>query len=790
MKLKKCFYDSEEDPRLFRLFVACIILLFISTPLKASADTGSLLIDEYNGISYSYADMGAGPDVNPLTSMKFDTTDFSKLSKVDLTLSPASTITLDSNSTTFTITAGGTGSGVVSYTKSDKRIVWYFTSDTVITSSPFTLSYAQNIFNTVTAKVAFGDIVPNSTHPLTVIGWSAASLSGSYITQTRTTATADYNVTYSFLGNTNLFTALVNKTSTVATKVNITMYNGTCYACQTSFSTTNASITTEQVGGIVITMATATGGSDSVTVNTTGATIPTATPTVTADPTTGAGVMWDATNYNVGDIGNVSWTVDSGTFDFLSDFNIKITTSDGTVVKEIHDLPSSGSYNYLFADSGVFTATFYKSVCVLGVCSNTEKGSDSATVSKGLPYIYAPAEIGAGVAFTIQYQYGKTTSSGFIEDQILDEFGIPILTASKYTNASCPCTINTAYNLSYSTNGLGTHKLILWDASEFKIVDSTLVRVNQGNPAGFNLTSDSLTLDNTQYNVNDIIHGSYQISNTNWTAYSYFFISLNSAANVPIARTVSNLGSQAGVFDLPLTPNSMLSIYQSGAAFVNLTAQSSVLGGNTVTLANVSVTLLNNYNGYSIYVSPQQVCKDDPIYVKYTAPTGAGLLKITTLEKGGTKNTDSYQFSSNGTIKYTVNTQTTLDQSAVRFEIWDTAGTNIMVSDVIKYRWSLCTPSGSTETTATATPQSAQTATTNFLGSGMFIAFIMIGIFSSAGYAIGGLMGAALGFGGGFIFAAIFGYVPKWALFLFAIFTIIIFAIKAKDSITGPGSDR
>ena len=81
----------------------------------------------------------------------FDTVNYSTLTNYTIRDSfNAMQFAYPNEVTTFTITVNGTGHGIASYSQFLHQLQWVFSPDTVITGSPFNLTYANDIFNNVT----------------------------------------------------------------------------------------------------------------------------------------------------------------------------------------------------------------------------------------------------------------------------------------------------------------------------------------------------------------------------------------------------------------------------------------------------------------------------------------------------------------------------------------------------------------------------------------------------------------------------------------------------------------
>src|SRR3972149_3749933 len=118
----------------------------------ASAETGSITVTAETAVNnYVFNTPNSATTASTMASFNFDTADFNSVKQywIIITTNPAGFFAKESNSTFFTCASGCTGSGgVVSYNKNGSIINWDFAPDFRVTSSPFTLTYEVNIFDT------------------------------------------------------------------------------------------------------------------------------------------------------------------------------------------------------------------------------------------------------------------------------------------------------------------------------------------------------------------------------------------------------------------------------------------------------------------------------------------------------------------------------------------------------------------------------------------------------------------------------------------------------------------
>lgn len=208
-------------------------------------------------------------------------------------------------------------------------------------------------------------------------------------------------------------------------------------------------------------------------------------------------------------------------------------------------------------------------------------------------------------------------------------------------------------------------------------------------------------------------------------------------------------------------------------------------------------TAFSNLMSWSIVVkSPdtvQTTIANDLVFsCTQTLPWWDALGFFRTISFGTITGSEPWACSSVGTMNYAPIAGTKWQTGGYRVDLFENFLSNH--ADLSFDTWTVLNQSNNVTTiTNPVSPKSGiggnpmQQQTDNFLSGGMFVALILMFIFAAAGQAIGGFSGAAVGFGGGFIFASIFGLIPTWALFLFAILVITLFAIMVSSKIVGGG---
>lgn len=420
-------------------------------------------------------------------------------------------------------------------------------------------------------------------------------------------------------------------------------------------------------------------------------TTPTPTPTPTVNPSTGAGIIFDKSTYTLNQIGNISVIMQSSLIDLISSYHVDFYSDSNPLIAQYPVNGTTASFLVSFPATGAYTANLVRHVPLVG---DSIIGTAHAQVNQVQSYIFAPTQANAGSNITISYQYGVTTTNGSIQDVRIDDFGMNIPGSDVYTTV-CPCTANTLYNTSYIINGVGTHELRLWDTTNMKVVAKQKISIlESGAVAGQNITTNYLAVDNTQYYINDVINGNYQISSSNFSSNSYFAVNLVGASNkLPMTMPVV-LTQQTGTFQIPITQSQYYFI-TSGAAFVNLTAATSVINATPVTLASVPVTIVANNQGFSVSVNPFTICKTQPLFLKYTIGSSPAILQVSYSSPALTPVVTNYSITSNGTKQFIFDDGKLHDNSGILFDLYDSTG-NFMVGTIAKYKSTGCTQPGTT----------------------------------------------------------------------------------------------
>ena len=125
-----------------------IILVFLVTSV-AGAESGKAVINNTQEKTYTHVyesgDFVTGYDVL-FDKLYFDTSSWDHLAVLTINLTNLYSFPPRDYTTSFTIRSGGSGGGVVSFSRLNNKVHWAFNDNAVITSSDIVLSYDTNIF--------------------------------------------------------------------------------------------------------------------------------------------------------------------------------------------------------------------------------------------------------------------------------------------------------------------------------------------------------------------------------------------------------------------------------------------------------------------------------------------------------------------------------------------------------------------------------------------------------------------------------------------------------------------
>lgn len=782
------------------LISIAIIVLILSGLNTGSAETGTVTVSTNTIPTYlgNFVPGGAGaPSTVPnMTYFEIDFTDYNSIT--NMSYSPAGGFSYPhlSNVTSFTCVSGCSGGGIVSYSQFLDTINWNWNPSSTITASEFVLSYDDAIFTglATTGAVAVNtrNGPPDITHPYCIQTPNSlcmatpSTYSGLYGIDVSTSATVNYGVSYPIPGFYQFFTI---KSGTVATRV---IYHSQSNDTSTlmlepSFTTSNFNGSAAYTDGLYINLTLAGGQYNDVLINATGATgIATATPTPVVDPVTGKGIIFDANEYTIGQTANISWVISDSIWNLFTTNTISIRKIDDLDPNHFTSListaPQNGTIQYTFYNcdggfvcgTGGYEVVLYRNL--LGIFE-TSRETASTNVFEATAYVNSPLVVNEGQTVNVGWKFGVATNEGYLIDDKLDEFGVSTFTPV-YNNLNCPCTV-ASNSTSITFVGAGKHRLSLFDASTIQNVASVIVTVLPADTViGQNITQNYFVIDKSTYDFSDTIYGQYQISTTNWTTYPYIAVSFASAAGIPMNPGMDVLTTQTGSFEIPIEAT-QLNFIQGGSAFVNLTFKSSVFNSTSITAESIPITINLNKGGWSVAVNKKEVCNGQPVKVTYTSPTGAGILEVSYFAKGAQNKVLTYPFNTNGSKNIVIPDANI--NAGVAIDIQDSTGV-YQIGTIIKI-----VNTGCVATTTTTPKGSAASTTDDILSNGMYVALMMLIAFAVMGHMIGGLEGSIIGFGAGFIFTAVYGLMPLWALFLFAIVVIVVLAIMFGSAISGGG---
>jgi hypothetical protein len=125
-----------------------IILVFLLTSI-AGAESGKVVVNDTQEKTYAHVHnmMDWATEYNVLfDKLYFDNSSWDHLAVLTINLTNLYSFPSKDYQTSFTIRSGGSGGGVVSFSRLNNKVHWAFNDNAVITSTDIVLSYDTNIF--------------------------------------------------------------------------------------------------------------------------------------------------------------------------------------------------------------------------------------------------------------------------------------------------------------------------------------------------------------------------------------------------------------------------------------------------------------------------------------------------------------------------------------------------------------------------------------------------------------------------------------------------------------------
>ena len=133
-----------------KIFFSFLVILLLSS--VAEAESGKVIINDTQEKTYTHVYKFEEND-NWVTEydvlfdkLYFDNSSWDHLAVLSINLTNLYSFPPKDYQTSFTIKSGGSGGGVVSFSRLDNKVQWAFNDDALITSTDIVLSYDKNIF--------------------------------------------------------------------------------------------------------------------------------------------------------------------------------------------------------------------------------------------------------------------------------------------------------------------------------------------------------------------------------------------------------------------------------------------------------------------------------------------------------------------------------------------------------------------------------------------------------------------------------------------------------------------
>ena len=172
--MKKLMCKKSIAAMKYQNVLISIILVFLLTSI-AAAESGKVVMNDTQEKTYTHvyvfgkADNWATEYDVSFDKIYFDNSSWDHLSALTINLTNLYSFPPRDYQTSFTIRSGGSGGGVVSFSRIDNKVHWAFNDNAVITSSDIVLSYDTNIFTNLNRRNYFvqyyKDCSPDTNEP-------------------------------------------------------------------------------------------------------------------------------------------------------------------------------------------------------------------------------------------------------------------------------------------------------------------------------------------------------------------------------------------------------------------------------------------------------------------------------------------------------------------------------------------------------------------------------------------------------------------------------------------------
>lgn len=621
------------------IYFLSVFTILICVP-SALAESGTLTIDTATANSFVVGQITTGQTLD-FVNFSFFTTGYNRLSKIQYT-STQMYMPYNSNSTTFTIISGGTGTGTFYYTSEPTtprvNLTWIF-YNAEITAPVFKVSYDTDIITGYVCSPCRGSTTGTTdTAPTESLTKQGLALGGNYITQTSKTFSNTYVVTYP---NEGFFKVVIDKTmaGTLTSLIRIMNVSADVpyYYNETAFNNNSFIFMSQYYKGIRINMSDTAGNRDSQIVNFTNSGVsPPATPVPppTINPIAGVGIGFDKSQYIINDNINMTWAFSDSRWAEFGYKRIDISINGNEI--EAFNVWNQTGY-FVFPASRIGEVLVVAKTCIIA-CADiysarvniVPEGNSWITLSNNTQNVFGYTNV--------TYHVGYSTAGyvpGLITIEVRDKSNGNL--ADVAVPSVFPDGTVSVCGTSNSTRTCqeGEYSVELRDALKGLLDKKTLIVVR--NPDTINrlgILVSNVTLDKNFYFLYDFMTVTYVVDDINFTNYSIRGEIYNNNKSIPTKRFYSVFGNQTGQFDSRIDNNPLQKCDQQKNCWVDIGLNSFRLIAYNSTYSTV-ITQFNftvsstTTDGYGLIVSNTKPFKGEAFIVKTIVPAGhTATLKI------------------------------------------------------------------------------------------------------------------------------------------------------------------